>query len=129
VPRRRGEGPGGAAPEARRVYTLAEVAEPPSIADACPAVRALARSYPPILWDQGKTVTVVLSLVAGRDGAAREVSVARSSGYARVDAIARSVAEQFRFAPARAAGAPVDVRVEVPVEFSVASQYPRVVVR
>ena len=60
--------------------------------------------------------TVLLSLTLGTDGSVAEISVARSSGFERLDKAARDAVRHWRWAPVRRDGQPVMVRgvVEIP---------------
>jgi protein TonB len=59
---------------------------------------------------------VVLEIVVRRDGSVGDVRVLHGMGYG-LDARAVQAVRQWRFAPARRFGTPVDVLVEVSVEF------------
>jgi protein TonB len=63
------------------------------------------------------TGEVVLEIVVKRDGSVDDVSVRRGLG-AGLDERAMAAVREWRFAPARRMGEPVDVIVEVAVEFS-----------
>jgi protein TonB len=63
------------------------------------------------------TGRVLLEIVVRRDGSVGEVAVLRALG-AGLEAHAIEAVRQWRFAPARRHGAPVDVFVEVAVEFT-----------
>ena len=60
--------------------------------------------------------TVVLSLVLGTDGRVASISVAQSSGFARLDDAARDAVRGWRWEPMIRNGAPVQVKglVEIP---------------
>ena len=62
------------------------------------------------------TGNVLLEIVINRDGTVGEVSVRRGLG-AGLDERAIDAVRQWKFAPARRLGVPVDVFVEVAVEF------------
>ena len=66
---------------------------------------------------RGTTGDVVLEIVVNRDGTVGDVSVLRGLG-AGLDQRAVDAVRQWRFTPARRQGEPVDVIVEVAVEFS-----------
>ena len=66
---------------------------------------------------RGVTGDVVLEIVVRRDGSVGDVSVLRGLG-AGLDQRAIAAVRQWRFDPARLRGAPVDVIVEVAVEFT-----------
>jgi protein TonB len=65
---------------------------------------------------RGTTGNVILEIVITRDGNVGDVSVRRGLG-AGLDERAIEAVRQWKFAPARRLGAPVDVIVEVAVEF------------
>jgi protein TonB len=65
---------------------------------------------------RGATGNVLLEIVVDRDGTVSEVSVRRGLG-AGLDERAIEAVRQWKFAPARRLGEPVDVIVEVVVEF------------
>lgn len=60
--------------------------------------------------------TVVLSLIVGLDGAVESISVAQSSGSARLDTAARDAVKGWRWRPILRSGQPVRVKgvVEIP---------------
>lgn len=60
--------------------------------------------------------TVLLSLTLGTDGSVAEISIARSSGFERLDKAARDAVRHWRWAPIKRDGQPVMVRgvVEIP---------------
>jgi TonB family protein len=66
---------------------------------------------------RGLTGEVVLEIVVRRDGTVGEVTVRRGIG-AGLDERAVAAVRQWRFAPARRQGEPVDVVVEVAVDFT-----------
>jgi periplasmic protein TonB len=59
---------------------------------------------------------VVLEIVVRRDGAVGDVRVLRGLGHG-LDQLAVQAVRQWRFSPAQRQGVPVDVLVEVAVEF------------
>lgn len=67
---------------------------------------------------RGMTGDVVLEIVVRRDGSVGDVKVLQGLG-AGLDQRAIAAVRQWRFDPARLRGAPVDVIVEVAVEFTV----------
>ena len=66
---------------------------------------------------RGITGDVVLEIVVRRDGTVGEVTVLQGRG-AGLDQRAIAAVRQWRFSPARRRGEPVDVLVEVAVEFT-----------
>lgn len=74
--------------------------------------------YPLLSRRLGEEGMVKLSVLVAADGSVAEVTVAKSSGYPRLDRAAlETVQTTWRFAPARADGRPVAARVIVPIEF------------
>ena len=66
---------------------------------------------------RGITGDVVLEIVIKSDGSVGDVKVLRGLGYGLDDRAAAAV-RNWKFSPARRLGTPVDVIVEVEVEFS-----------
>lgn len=64
--------------------------------------------------------TVLLSVLLGIDGRVAEISVARSSGFERLDRAALDAVRRWRWSPTRRAGTAVMVRglVEIPFELT-----------
>ena len=65
---------------------------------------------------RGMTGEVVMEIVVARDGTVGDVKILRRLG-AGLDERAAQAVRQWRFAPATRKGLPVDVLVEVAVEF------------
>jgi TonB family protein len=65
---------------------------------------------------RGTEGDVVLEIVVRRDGSVGEIRIVRGLGSG-LDQRAVSAVRQWRFSPARRHGTPVDVIVEVAVEF------------
>lgn len=61
---------------------------------------------------------VLLRVVVGVDGRAKEISVIQSSGYARLDDSAVDAVRRWRFFPARKEGELAEGSLEVPISFS-----------
>ena len=66
---------------------------------------------------RGVTGDVVLEIVIKSDGSVGDVTLLRGLGFG-LDERAIAAVQNWRFAPARRLNAPVDVIVEVEVEFS-----------
>ena len=66
---------------------------------------------------RGITGDVLLEVVVRRDGSVGDAHVLQSLGYG-LEERAISAVKQWRFAPAMRKGVPVDVLVEVAVEFT-----------
>ncbi|MBI3049932.1 MAG: energy transducer TonB [Acidobacteria bacterium] len=104
-----GEGLGGGA--GGGPYRPGSGIEPPRL------LREVKAVYTENARRRGLTGDVLLEIVVRRDGSVGEVSVLRALG-AGLDERAIEAVRQWRFAPARRHGAPVDVIVEVAVEFT-----------
>jgi TonB family protein len=85
--------------------------EPPRL------VREVKAVYTEDARRRGLTGDVLLEIVVRRDGSVGDVTVLRGLG-AGLEARAIEAVRQWRFTPARRLGAPVDVIVEVAVEFT-----------
>jgi protein TonB len=73
--------------------------------------------YPKLSERRGEQGVVLLSVLVGADGHAREVSVKTSSGYERLDAAAREAVLAWTFVPGKRNGAAVEMSVDVPIRF------------
>lgn len=73
--------------------------------------------YPPLAKRRGLTGAVVLKVLVGREGVAKEVSVRSSSGHAVLDQAAVSTVAGWRFSPARRGEVSVESWVDVPIRF------------
>ena len=80
-------------------------------------VRHIAPVYPALARERGLEGRVVVRLVIGADGVPSEVRVAQSSGFESLDAAAIEAVRQWRFEPARRAGAAVPEERLAPVVF------------
>jgi TonB family protein len=80
-------------------------------------VREVKAEYTDEARRRGITGDVVLEIVVRRDGSVGEVTILQGRG-AGLDQRAVSAVRQWRFTPARRRGEPVDVIVEVAVEFT-----------
>jgi protein TonB len=85
--------------------------EPPRL------LREVKAQYTEQARTRGVTGGVVLEIVIKSDGTVGDVKVLRGLGYG-LDERAITAVRNWRFAPARRMGTPVDVLVEVEVEFS-----------
>jgi protein TonB len=74
--------------------------------------------YPPALRDHGVTGRAEVTFLLDPAGVPRFVQVSNSSGVNEFDEAAIRVIRRARFSPPRLNGAPVWVRVRVPVVFS-----------
>lgn len=73
--------------------------------------------YPKLSERRGEQGTVLLSVLVGADGRAKEVSVKSSSGYERLDQAAREAVLGWTFVPGKRNGAAVEMSVDVPIRF------------
>lgn len=103
-----------------RVFELHQVQSRPRPLNVPELVAALQQAYPPELRAAGVGGTVELSFVVGADGStgAARVLSASDSAFIAPSLQALSV---LRFAPARVDGRPVAVRVQQPLQWSVAA--------
>lgn len=105
-----GIGPGSGGGTGGGPYRPGSGIDPPSL------LREVKPSYTEDGRRQGVEGDVVLEIVVRRDGTVGAVKVLRRLG-AGLDQKAIDAVRQWRFSPARRMGAPVDVVVEVAVEF------------
>jgi len=85
--------------------------EPPQL------LREVKAQYSEAARSRGVTGSVVLEIVVRRDGSVGDVTVVRGLGHG-LDEQATTAVRSWRFAPATRQGQPVDVIVEVEVDFS-----------
>jgi protein TonB len=105
-----GIGPGSDAGEGGGPYRPGAGIEPPRL------LREVKANYTDEARRRGVTGEVLLEIVVGRNGSVQDVRVRR--GLDRdLDQRAVEAVRQWRFAPAKRHGVPVDVIVEVAVEF------------
>lgn len=76
-----------------------------------------APSYPMESRRQKEEGTVALSLLLGTDGRVADISIASSSGFARLDKAALDAVRKWRWAPVVRGGEPVAVRGTVKIPF------------
>jgi TonB family protein len=105
-----GIGPGSGGGTGGGPYRAGSGVEPPRL------LREVKARYTDEARRRGTTGNVILEIVINRDGNVSEVSVRRGLG-AGLDERAIEAVRQWKFAPARRLGEPVDVIVEVAVEF------------
>lgn len=105
-----GIGPGSGGGTGGGPYRPGSGIDPPSL------LREVKPSYTDQGRRQGVEGDVVLEIVVRRDGSVGDVKVLRRLG-AGLDQKAIDAVRQWRFSPARRLGAPIDVLVEVAVEF------------
>lgn len=75
--------------------------------------------YPPMSRRLGEQGQVLLRVLIGADGSAKDAQVKSSSGYDRLDRVAlETVRTQWRFVPGKRNGVPEDMWFDVPVNFA-----------
>ena len=74
-------------------------------------------TYPPLAKRRGLTGSVVLKVLVGREGVAKELAVRSSSGHAVLDQAALATVSGWRFSPARRGEVSVESWVDVPIRF------------
>lgn len=75
-------------------------------------------AYPPFSLRLREEGRVLLKVLVNRAGQANSVSIAQSSGYARLDNSALETVRHWRFVPAKVGEEPQDSWVIVPINFS-----------
>ena len=75
-------------------------------------------AYPPFSLRLKEEGRVLLKVLVNRSGHANSVSIAQSSGYARLDNSALETVRHWRFVPAKVGEEPQDSWVIVPINFS-----------
>jgi len=80
-------------------------------------LRNPAPGYPMVARRNGEQGTVTIKVLVARDGTPANVSVDKTSGYARLDNAALETIRSWRFAPARQGAQPVEAWVLVPIVF------------
>ena len=105
-----GEGSGGG--EGGGPYRPGSGIEPPSL------LREVKPDYTEEARRRGIEGAVVMEIVVRRDGSVGDVRVLDGLGHG-LDQRATAAVRQWRFSPARRRGAPVDVIVEVAMEFKI----------
>lgn len=76
-------------------------------------------NYPPDAKRLKQQGEVLLHVKVGADGSAQAVTLKHSSGFPELDEAALAAVRRWKFEPARAAGVPVAVDVDVPVRFRI----------
>jgi len=109
---------GDTIPASATVVDEKDLAVKPELVNRSEISRLLTRSYPRALRDEGTTGRVTVTLVIDPTGVPRLVTVTGSSGVAEFDEASVRVTRAMRFSRPVLNGAPVYVRVLVPVEFS-----------
>lgn len=107
-----GVGPGSGGGTGGGPYRPGSGIEPPRL------LREVRADYTEDARQRGLSGDVVLEIVVRRDGSVGDVKILRGLGSGLNDRAVQAV-RQWRFAPARRLGTPVDVVVEVAVEFKI----------
>lgn len=81
------------------------------------AVTIIAPKYPVESRRKREQGTVILSVTLGADGGVAELSVAKSSGFERLDKAALDAVRRWRWSPTMRDGVPVAVRGTVDIPF------------
>lgn len=116
----RAAGGGEAAPgDTTPITAIAEVRQPPRLANADSVRAALAARYPADLRARGVGGETVLMILVSQDGIPLAVEVAQSSGQSALDQASVHVANVMRFEPARSEQGPAKVWVKFPVRWVV----------
>ena len=77
--------------------------------------------YPSMSRRLGEQGTVVVHVYIGVDGRATQAQIASSSGYERLDQVARQTVLGWRFVPGRRGGVPEGMWFDVPIRFDLRS--------
>ena len=81
-----------------------------------------APAYPGASRRMGEEGRVLLRVQVGADGRPTDVSIAKSSGFSRLDDVAReTVLRSWRFVPARQGDQAVAGAVKVPIDFTLSN--------
>jgi periplasmic protein TonB len=101
-------------------YSIEAVEVHPALRNHAEVERLLQRGYPPLLREVGVEGRVLVEVVVGEDGRVRP-GTARivSASHDALGAATLRAVEGFRFRPARIGGAPVAVRVTIPIDWRV----------
>ena len=91
----------------------------PSITNREEVITAMKEAYPASLRDQGIGGTVRVYFFIDAVGEVGDVRIDQTSGNAAIDEAAMSVANAYRFSPAKNKGEPVPVWVSFPITFQV----------
>jgi TonB family protein len=97
--------------------------ETATIADSMqsPQVQKIEVVFPNEIRRYGRSVGPIrvakLTIVVGKDGKARDVQIAQSSGFSRYDQAALSAAREATYLPAINRGTPVESRLDYDVSF------------
>ena len=109
--------PGFTPADTLRAVEVSVVDVRPAFVDAAEVTRMVEAHYPPALKDGGVGGKVVVRLLVDVQGHPRLARVHESAGNAELDSAAMRVAAAARLTPARWAGGPYPVWLELPVSF------------
>lgn len=109
---------GDTVPAPARIVDMKDLTDKPELTNRAVISRLLTRIYPTELRDEGITGHVTVTLVIDPAGVPRVVSVTGGSGVPAFDDAALRVTRAMRFTPPVLDGAPVWVRMLIPLEFS-----------
>lgn len=73
--------------------------------------------YPPLSISRNEQGTVVLLVLVGADGKAKEAKIKTSSGFVRLDNAAHEAVMGWTFVPGKRGGVPEDMWYEIPMPF------------
>lgn len=73
--------------------------------------------YPPMSKRLGEQGQVILRVLIGADGTAKDAQVSKSSGYDRLDRTALETVRKWRYVPGKRNGVPEDMWFNVPINF------------
>lgn len=73
--------------------------------------------YPPVSKRLGEQGKVVLRVLIGADGSAKQAQIRQSSGYERLDQAALATVLKWRYVPGKRGGVPEDMWFNVPIHF------------
>lgn len=73
--------------------------------------------YPAMSRRLGEEGRVLLNVLVGADGLAKNLTIAKSSGFTRLDEAALNAVAKWKFVPSKTLGLPVQASVNVPIVF------------
>lgn len=73
--------------------------------------------YPPMSKRLGEQGKVVVRVLIGVDGTAKDAQLRQSSGYERLDKVALETVRRWRYVPGKRNGVPEDMWFNVPINF------------
>jgi TonB family protein len=109
---------GDTLPASATVVDLGNLVVQPTLVNRSTIEHLLSQNYPPALREAGMTGKATVTMVVDPTGVPRLVTVSGSSGMIEFDEASVRVVRGMRFTEPVLNGAPVWVRVRVPVEFA-----------